>query len=202
MDFNWLEVITIILGSGVISTLLTGLWLNVRTERIRFELQRNLTKFSLLHQKRAENIEKLHEKLVDLISEVSNFEIFLLQDEAVRNPNEYSFKGWSEKLLNLEENYEDVFLFYRKRLIYFDNDLCKQIKAVLDSANKMLGNFKLRERRGSLLKRSAQENPEQFITIKRSDREAYKNFLELAPKLQNTLEIEFRKLLSSQMEES
>lgn len=63
MEINWGQVIATVLGSSVISALLTGLWLNVRTERIKTELQRSLyefqTKYSLYHQRKAEAIREV-----------------------------------------------------------------------------------------------------------------------------------------------
>ncbi len=170
--------------------------LKLEADARQFEFQ---TKFSSLHQKRAERIEELHGRLLELISQLYSFQTFMVLHEAQRNPNDVSFEGWSNELTNLQQEFNDTKLSYQKSRIYFEDDLCKQIEEVLNFAQEMLGNYELRERRGSLLKRPGL-NSEQIMQIIQTDREAFRNFLAIAPKLQKTLEVEFRKTLSFQSE--
>jgi len=67
MEINWWQVIATVLSSGVISAFLTGLWFNERIEKVKIKLQRELyeyqTRYTLLHQQRAEAIQNIYAKI-------------------------------------------------------------------------------------------------------------------------------------------
>lgn len=136
MKIDWIQVITIILGSGVISAFLTGFWLNVRTEKIKAQLQEKLyefqTKFSLIHQQRMEAIKELCKLIVDIE--------FSLPDAV--NPTQ--FGKWEEIEAGRQQAFNTCLNFHKYFLrneIFLEENMAESIKVFDDSVIEILSLF-------------------------------------------------------------
>ena len=177
MEINWWQVIATILGSGVISALLTGLWLNVRTEKIKAELQRSLyefqTKFSWFHQKRAETIHDFFTIFLEIQYKVEHF---------------YYGNQSNEELNKLKGDFSDFITFYIKSSLYFEDELNQKIEKIRDSMSDMIDKY--------IDAVYSKEDRNRVVNAGNRMIDAHKQFRQQTFEDRNIIKNEFRKLLT------
>ncbi len=153
MSINWQEVITTIGGEGVL--LAAAAWLmkaivsnrlaldaekfkaelkadaDSEIERLRSTLQiaaaERQVRFTNLHEKRAEVLEEMNNRLVDLQQEGERF-VFI--DGFTEEP------GQREAYLKTNEKLREFYLFVEKRRIYLPEHVCALLRAFMEAVRK------------------------------------------------------------------
>ncbi|MCY7347187.1 MAG: hypothetical protein LH614_13315 [Pyrinomonadaceae bacterium] len=202
MNIDWLQFITTILTSGLISAFLTGFWLNGRTEKIKAQLQEKLyefqTKFSWFHQKQADTIAEIYSLL-------SKYEQSL--KELVK------FKKHRNRLCKDEENYQARIIEYERRCRENDinlSDAFNEKEIFFTDANIKLINETIKKMQSCLASFSFSDlgksgnyefiNPETNEQISADAIFEISNkllFIEI-PKAKQTLKDEFHNILSTE----
>jgi hypothetical protein len=204
----WLEIAKIAIPSVValVVPFIASYWLSRRMEDYKKELNKELenhkvqlqsdfqmkfyefqTRYSLLHQRKADAIAKLSEILIDLGRMV-----------------EHTFyKGGEQKQNAVKETvdkYHEYIDFYLKNQLYFDDDLGKSIEEVRDLVAEMTDRYIETD-----IYTKDSENDSAVLSYKAKagikELETHKNFRTEFPKLRVKLRDEFRKLLSAEKPE-
>jgi hypothetical protein len=204
-EVNWLVIIVPSLIVGVFTILvqlLVAFWLTRVTENVKrevtLELERNKaqlqsefqtnlyefqTRYSLLHQRRADAIEKMYEILIDLGTMV----------EHTRYKTGEQRKAAVQETIDKHHEYIN---FYLKNQLYFDDELGKSIEEVRDLFSHMTDRYiatglfdEMNENDRLILPYKAEAGLEEL--------EAHKNFRTEYPKLRIKLRDEFRSTLSA-----
>lgn len=145
-ESNWLLEILKILAPGIISALLTGLWLTVRTEKLKSQLQAELfefqTRFLQYHQRKAEAIKELYFLLAQAeleLNEINNLTTWIeafdanMANEAVRKRATDASETCQATLRQLEVS-------WAASRIYFDRGISEQVDSIKLFFKEMIGN--------------------------------------------------------------
>jgi hypothetical protein len=135
-DVNWLLELLKIIGTGLVSALITGLWLNIRTERIKSELQARLyefqTRFSIYQQRKAEAIKNVFTSFVEIeiqLNEINNFTNWLAAFDGNFKNEDVRQKAIDIRDKSLEK-LKELELICNSNCIYFDFDTSKEIEEI------------------------------------------------------------------------
>ncbi len=147
---------------------------------INKDLYQFQTKFSLFHQKEAEAIASLYEKLVDLGKIVEH--TFYRDGDQKQESTRIAI-----------DKYHEYIDFYQKNRIYFDDQLCENIEEVVALVNQMTDKYIVSNRRNS-------ENSGMLSVIRKGqageeELEIHLKFRVEFPKLRNKLRNKFRQIL-------
>ena len=188
MEINWIQAIATILGSSIISSLVTGLWLNDRTEKLKSELQIRLyefqTRYSWLHQETAKTVKEMFSNVAEIQLELPSV-LNLCQIEGSER----------QKIQRMEifKKCAEVYKFYRKNKILFS----KSTREIADSFFKALNQILSQYDNAEFAELQNIYHLEGKFTGELKQ-EAFENSKTLLPQFAEALESEFRQLLSAE----
>ena len=205
----WVEIAKIAIPS--LFTLGIGFWLSRKTENYKKELSKEIedykkdiskdlyefqTKYSLLHQKRAEAIVEIYRLIATIEIKLKNVIIMLNPNEGLtideELKNAYLFK-LVEEVPSLGETLLNTYL---QKQILLDEETCKMIEDVIEPTNmagKFISFLVLREMGHSEFTDNSQE---------RVLKESNELLTEIIPLTKRKLEEKFRQLLSAEKSSS
>jgi hypothetical protein len=195
MPINWQDVVTNIGTTAVSATVVVGAvaWviktavshrLSRQAEEFKNSLQmmalEHQVRFSKLHEKRAEVIAGVYERLVDVEKEGGRFVLV----EGFDNGTERQQEAWDK----IRAAMLDVSLFIEKHRIYLPERICALLKTFLDIMSKNLTGVGVYSSIKSPIAKTQADKQEVLA-------KAYEAFQSDIPAAKRALEDEFRKML-------
>ncbi|MFZ3077189.1 MAG: hypothetical protein WA139_01925 [Candidatus Aenigmatarchaeota archaeon] len=134
------NVVMFTIGTGLVTYLIKKIfsqYFEKDVEKFKHELMQDQIRFSKLHEKRAEIINELYGKIVDLESNMKSY-INLINLIQVVGESSYP-----EKQKKAGESGKEFLDFYAKNDIYFSSDVCKKIDIINDTFLKAWNEFEI-----------------------------------------------------------
>jgi len=169
---------------------------------LKIEAEKKTLQFSTLHSKRAEIMADLYEKLFDTLTLIQGlrfeYEYREIREDLDRKYRRGHRAEWQiepgidtllpeeeQKIEALRTSMNELFLFYKKHLIYFPSEICEEIDRFLTLSSYTRSNYQ------NIALKDAEDN----LLVNPVVKEMWDKAYDATPKILQTLETKFRGIL-------